>query len=186
MGNELSMHYVSTYDDAEELVAGAERFWVSPCGCREGGDGCKRSRHDVCLGFTPGSVSMANEAREISRAEAEELTRYSRERGLVVRPFRDDKDKSVTEGICFCCDCCCGYFLETEYKCDPGRHVERTDLSACNHCGVCEPACFFGARVMENGKLLLVREKCGGCGMCVDVCPEACVVLTPREAAAAS
>lgn len=172
MGDDATMHYVSTYGEVEKVVAGAERFWVSPCGCREGGEGCKRSRHDVCLGFTAGSVSMADQAREISRAEAEDLARYCRERGLVARPFRNDKDKSITEGICFCCDCCCGYFAETEYKYDPGRFIELTDMPACIHCGVCAPSCFFRARVTENDKLVLYRDKCGGCGICVDVRPE--------------
>jgi hypothetical protein len=35
---EPHFHYVATLGEARELVDRFDKFWVSNCGCREGGD----------------------------------------------------------------------------------------------------------------------------------------------------
>jgi Fe-S-cluster-containing hydrogenase component 2 len=41
--------------------------------------------------------------------------------------------------------------------------------------------CYFGARKMDGGELTLDRDNCYGCGLCVEVCPEDCLKMVPRE-----
>ena len=181
----VPLHYVCNRDQARELIDGNHRFWVSNCGCREARGKCSRSRIDVCLQFSEVTAAGPSGLHEISRVEAEEILREAEDKHLVRRPFRDDNTRKETEGICFCCDDCCGYFMEPgEYTCDKGDLIETTDMEACTHCGECVEVCYFGARRMREGKLAVGREKCYGCGLCTDVCPEDCIELVPRAEAA--
>lgn len=175
-GDDLHFHYVATHGEAAEHIAAHDRFWVSDCGCRED---CKRSRIDVCLFFAPEMGGTGGNFHEVDRAFAAGILKEAEEKRLVARPFRYEDDKSRTQGICFCCDDCCYYFTQGG-TCDPGAFVETTAMAACTHCGGCEPACYFHARLMKEGELRVARDKCFGCGLCVDVCPEKCIAMTAR------
>jgi Pyruvate/2-oxoacid:ferredoxin oxidoreductase delta subunit len=141
-----------------------------------------RSRKDVCLYLIPDFPPTGGEHREITRAEADELLVLAEQSHLVTRPFRGYTDRSRTEGVCFCCDDCCGYFLEDDEPCDKGASIERTDES-CNDCGDCVPVCYFGSRSMVDGALRVDRDRCYGCGLCVDVCTTGCITMVSRDVA---
>ncbi len=180
--NKLSLHYVCTIEEAQKLIKGHNRFWVSNCGCREGkGSNCRRSRIDVCLQFHNKTAASGTGMKEISKEEVLDLLRESMDKNLVPRPFRDYETKKITEGICFCCDDCCGYFLNDDEVCDKGEMVVHTDLSSCVHCGACVGYCYFNARIMNGDKHEFDIEKCYGCGLCVSKCPAGCISLDKRK-----
>jgi MinD superfamily P-loop ATPase len=136
---------------------------------------------DVCLTFNETSEGSGGTGRrEISLAEVEDIFREAKEKHLVIRPFRSDADRRVVDGICFCCDDCCGYFLDEDEVCDRGFFEERTDAEECSDCGICADVCYFGARGMDGDTLAPAPENCYGCGLCVDVCPAGCVEMAPR------
>ena len=174
-----AMHYVCTREEAQELIRPYGRFWVSNCGCRESRGTCGRSRIDVCLIFNEGDQGSGSAKKEITPAEVEEILTEAQVKHLVSRPFRNEA-RTATDGICFCCDDCCGYFLNPEEPCDRGKLSELTERDQCTDCGVCVDVCYFGARKMEGEKLLILREKCHGCGICRDVCPEDCIEMVMR------
>ena len=177
------MHYVCTREEARELLKDRDRFWVSNCGCREDRGRCERSRMDVCLCFTEEIGGSGSDLHEVSREFVEELFREAVEKHLVTRPFRNPPDLVEVGGICFCCDDCCGYFLDESSVCDRGVFVEKTDMGVCTGCGACVEVCYFGARATENDALLLRHDDCYGCGLCLDVCPTGCIELveTPEK-----
>jgi ferredoxin len=176
------LHYVCTRDQARVLIDSYQRFWVSNCGCREIRGKCDRSRMDVCLQFREVTAASASGLREIGRAQVDEILREAHEKHLVSRPFRNEGNMSQTDGICFCCDDCCGYFVDPGgYGCDKGSLIEHTDLETCTHCGDCTKVCYFGARKMTGGRLAIRRSECYGCGLCVDVCPENCLDMVERD-----
>jgi len=178
---DLAMHYVCTHAEARALIAAHDRFWISNCGCRESRRECARSRMDLCLMFSGDQSASGSGMREATRAEAEANLREAETQRLVTRPFYNERDRAITDGICFCCDDCCGYFLHPEEnRCDNGAFIEETDLDACTGCGDCVEACYFGARNMEDGALLILTENCYGCGLCADVCPAECVRMVKR------
>lgn len=186
MSRTAAKHYVATYADGAVLIARNDRFWLGNCGCRERNPaGCKRSRTDLCLSFSADAPTSGSGRHEIARNEADAVLRYARAQRLVVRPFRD-ASRRMTIGICFCCDDCCEYFADRgepgslKHDCETGRLIESTRIEDCSHCGACVPVCYFGARKLKGGDLMIDRSRCYGCGLCVDVCPAECIRLESR------
>jgi ferredoxin len=178
---DLFFHYVSTHEEARKLLQGHSQFWVSNCGCREQKGQCSRSRMDLCLMFRGDLEASGSGLKEISRDGVEAIFQEAREKHLVVRPYRNEENPAETDGMCFCCDDCCGYFLDPSERSGKGAQIERTDMELCIHCGECVDVCYFGARRMADGELVVERASCYGCGLCVDVCPEECVEMVPRS-----
>ena len=174
------MHYVCTREELREVLKEYSRFWVSNCGCREGNEaGCKRSRSDVCLLLAGEIGASGSGKKEVTRTDVEAMLTEAEEKHLVTRQFRN-ADRTRVDGSCFCCDDCCGYFLDPKEKCDKGAMLETTKVEDCTDCGACADVCFFRARKMANGKLLIDRDQCYGCGLCRDVCPIGCIEMSPR------
>ena len=185
--SELSFFYISTREEARAIIDAQDKYWVSNCGCRENGPGCKRSRMDLCLFFDDQEMQgTGSDFQEVNREFVEGILKEAEEKHLVTRPFRYEKDRTRDQGICFCCDDCCWYLThldEEEGACDKGRFIEKTDMEACTHCGECEDVCYFGTRKMIDGKLAINPEGCygcAGCGLCLDVCPADCIEMVSR------
>jgi len=178
--NDLNMHYVCTLAQAQELVADHTQFWVSNCGCRESRPGCARSRLDLCLMFDPNDPGSGTGKHEVSLTAVQDIVQEAQEKRLVPRPFRD-QTRTVTDGICFCCDDCCGYFIDQDEVCDKGGLIAETDFGICDNCGDCVEVCYFKARTMDGAELKVADEQCYGCGLCVDNCPSSCIQMVARE-----
>lgn len=141
------------------------------------------SRADVCLQFAEHTAADGSNKREVSREVVDEIFREAGDKHLVPRPFRNEEDDSLIDGICFCCNDCCGYFYRgRQEKCDKGPSIEVTDLEKCTECGLCVDVCYFEARALDRDGLLVDKDKCYGCGLCVDVCPERCIRMIKRRA----
>ena len=176
----IPMHFVCTLDQAKEIIADFKNFWVMNCGCREEKGDCKHSRIDVCLNFVDYSSSYGSILKNITRYEVEDILKEAKEKHLVPRPFRDETRKKI-DGICFCCDDCCGYFLNHDEICDKSSLIESTNLENCTLCGICEDYCYFNARKIKNDKLKIDQDNCYGCGLCVSICPEDCIKMIGRN-----
>ena len=178
---EPAFHYVCTRGEAWTLVEGEDRFWVSNCGCRESRGNCGRSRMDLCLLFQGDAGASGSGLHEVSRAEVEAIFREAREKHLVSRPFRSE-DRSRVDGICFCCDDCCGYFTGPEENpaCGRGPSIERTDQVLCANCGTCVEVCHFQARRLAGYELKVDRGRCYGCGLCTEACEQGAIGMAPR------
>ncbi|TKJ39702.1 hypothetical protein CEE37_10510 [candidate division LCP-89 bacterium B3_LCP] len=179
--SEPNFHFVCTIAEAREIVDGHDLYWVSNCECREERGSCKRSGIFLCLQFKEKTAATGTGLRPVSKDEVLKILKESEETHLVPRPFRDNDIKTVTEGICFCCDCCCDFFTDdVPSPCDKGVYIERTDEELCTHCGECEEFCFFKAREWDGEELTVVADECYGCGVCVDVCPEGAIDMVGR------
>ncbi len=178
-------HYVCTHEEAKELITKHDRFWVSDCGCREKKESCGFSRKDICLIFRDDIGSSGKNMKPVSRAQVIDIILEAEHNNLVTRPYRNQDNPSVTDGICFCCKDCCDYFLNPdENKCDKGQTIEKTDMAKCSQCGDCVEVCYFNARKMIDDELNVNRDNCYGCGVCVDNCPEECIAMIPANAIA--
>jgi len=57
---------------------------------------------------------------------------------------------------------------------DVGFHgIAEPEVNAksCSACGLCIPVCKRKAIKIENGKVIIDKERCGYCGQCITVCP---------------
>ena len=173
-------HLVITKGEAREIAGSRGGFWISTCWCRSDRGKCARSPMEVCLSFSEESPANPDGKKKVSRERALELIDSAREWGLVARAFRREGVEEA-EGICFCCDDCCPFFTgQAEGRTERGKLIERTFEGCCSSCGMCERACRFGARVMDEGELVVVRYRCYGCGVCADTCPTECIEMVPR------
>lgn len=178
---DVPFHFVCTLEEAGKIIARHKKFWVSNCGCREQRKGrCKRSPIDVCLYFNDTFGSSGSGFRRSSRRKAMAILALARKTRLVARPYPNPERKRPLEGICFCCDDCCGYFLHPRSKCAKGKYIEHTDRKQCTACGACVKVCYFDARFVKRKKLVLRRARCYGCGLCVDVCSAAAIRMVRR------
>ncbi len=65
------------------------------------------------------------------------------------------------------------------------RTIINIDKEKCNGCGVCVNACHEGAIAMIDGKAELIRDDyCDGLGNCLPACPTGAITFVEREAAA--
>lgn len=175
-----AMHYVATLERARDLVTAHSQFWISNCGCREGRTQCARSRMDVCLMWNPDDPGSGTQKKIADQRDALNLIDLARSNHLVARPYRNET-RTETDGICFCCDDCCAYFLDPEEACDKGDLISATDYVLCNDCGDCVEVCYFKARTMEETGLVVNDDLCYGCGLCVDACQAGCTQMIVRD-----
>jgi len=172
-------HVVCTPDEASTIIGEHAQYWVSNCGCREE-KGCNRSRIDVCLFFDTQMGGTGSHFREVDQEFVEGILKEAEDTHLVARPFRYQDDKTRIQGICFCCDDCCYYFVEPSAEpCDKGAYIEKTN-DECTHCGSCVDVCYFDARTLKDDTLAINRDNCYGCGLCVEVCPADCIHMVKR------
>jgi Pyruvate/2-oxoacid:ferredoxin oxidoreductase delta subunit len=176
----IPMHFVCTHSQAKEEIEKHDHFWVSNCGCRESNlKGCARSRLDLCLMFNPLDPGSGTGKHEVDVTVVQGILQEAENKHLVTRPFRDDT-RTHTDGFCFCCDDCCGYFLHEDEFCDKGDLIAVTDHDNCTGCGDCVDVCSFKAREMVCSLLQYKQENCYGCGLCVDICPEKIIEMKER------
>ena len=65
------------------------------------------------------------------------------------------------------------------------RTIINIDKEKCNGCGICVNACHEGALAMVDGKAELIRDDyCDGLGNCLPACPTGAITFTKRDAAA--
>ena len=136
---------------------------------------------DICLIFRDDIGSSGSCKKEIPLTEVLALFDEASEKKLVTRPYRNGENRTVTDGICFCCDDCCDYFTDPLVEpCDKGEYRQLTDMAKCNFCGDCVPVCYFKARSMQDDELVITESNCYGCGLCVESCSENCIKMIPR------
>ena len=87
--------------------------------------------------------------------------------------------------ICNCCPCCCLWNMVRDI--DGGiastyRRMAGVDVSVdrdkCIGCGICMERCFVKAIAITDGKCVLDDVKCRACGRCSEECPVKAITLT--------
>jgi NAD-dependent dihydropyrimidine dehydrogenase PreA subunit len=146
---------VLDYERASAVIRQASRIAVGTCACRHrtsySGSTCSAPL-EVCMTFGNAAQSLIRHgnAREISVTECLDLLQQAREHNLV------QVAENVQDGvgfICNCCSCCCERLAATR------KFNSQHPLHTSN----------FQARIK--------RDRCTGCGRCVDVCPAEAIGL---------
>lgn len=163
---------VLPYDDVIKIVENARTLSVTKCSCRVISGDCDKPL-EVCM-----QVDRAAEyniergtGRALTKSEAVEILKLSREQGLV---HTVDNRQNVGHVICNCCkDCCLNWPIMKGAKkwVAPSRFVAVADIDLCSGCESCVERCFFDALSMNDGHAAVDAQTCLGCGVCTVVCP---------------
>jgi Pyruvate/2-oxoacid:ferredoxin oxidoreductase delta subunit len=147
---------------------------------------------DVCLVIGEPFASFIIEhhpekARWISQEQAAQILEEEDARGHVHHAFFKDAMLGRFYAICNCCACCCGA-MNAHHNGTPmlasSGYIAQINHEECISCWTCEPYCQFGAlTISESGCSMVLEEKCMGCGVCVNQCPQEAIslVLAPEK-----
>jgi len=177
---------VSPYESVTALLDHAHSWGVTDCICRKQktliGDPCGHPI-DVCmvLSQTPDAFSGSASVRPVTRGEAQQTLQRAAEAGLVHCVSNNQRDLWY---ICNCCTCSCGVLrgmaeMGIANVVARSAFINRVDENQCTGCGLCLPACPFGALTLD-GTARVVEVRCAGCGVCVQVCPQGALGLDHR------
>jgi NAD-dependent dihydropyrimidine dehydrogenase PreA subunit len=179
-------HQVLNIELAQNLLKNADLIVRMNCACRTTKKNCD-SPSDNCISLNNRAVMILDNEnyedrnpREIAIDEAFELLQDSYEAGLVHMAYAIN-EQEINE-LCSCCSCCCVALSATlRYGLYPHLlsrvMIEETDSSLCIDCGLCVDMCQFGARKIDDGKMVIDESLCFGCGLCIGHCPTTAIKL---------
>ena len=176
---------VLPYETAISILVKARSISLRDCGCRVTYRSCANPLR-TCLAIDEFSDELVERgvAEEVPLEEAKEVLKIADAHGLVHQALYTDWLKGEVFDICSCCSCCCVY-LRALMNYGVKHHIARSGLVAkvntdkCTGCRVCLERCKFGARRLENGRSVVIRENCYGCGLCTTACEaQACVLVS--------
>ncbi len=169
---------VLSYEKASAGIDQSSCITVGTCFCRHKmehmGMACDNPQ-DTCLTFNGVAKDLASQgiAREISKSEAHDILNLCIQKGLV-QIGDNKKDELVV--ICNCCGCCCD--ILSAYKrfgatslINPTNYISVIEREKCSGCGICVERCPVDARSIQYGKAVVNEKICLGCGVCRRFCP---------------
>jgi NAD-dependent dihydropyrimidine dehydrogenase PreA subunit len=148
------------------------------------GRGCDHPL-EVCLKFDDMAEYLIERelAREITREKALEVIRKSEDAGLV--HFVDNAIKDIKHN-CNCCGCACWNVGSIKRRKIPRDvlmatyFIRETDKDKCVGCGNCVEICPVDAIVLEGDYATVDEDWCIGCGLCVRQCSNGAARLRLR------
>ncbi|EGW37875.1 4Fe-4S binding protein [Desulfosporosinus sp. OT] len=176
-------------ENLEELFNSVSKIRVVPCNCRKVAGHCGRPT-ETCLSFDD-SITDRTQGRELTKDEALELVKVAHKKGLMHQVNSDWRTSGATY-MCNCCSCCCYPTRLAQEKGSKGvfpviQYVALQDEVKCTHCGACTKRCNFSAffkgesdvevNSQVRRKVEFDPEKCWGCGLCVDACPNKAIMM---------
>jgi NAD-dependent dihydropyrimidine dehydrogenase PreA subunit len=173
--------------EVEEMIDAATDIIVQPCDCRRLGQNCNFPV-ETCIWLDESAREALDrgQGRKLTPAEAKELIRRADNQGLMHTADSEWQSRGL-HAICNCCACDCYPFRAAEELGSKGvwpksRYIAVYDSSLCSTCETCVDRCHFEAFFLltstGNGDLAPQEavgydpERCWGCGLCVNTCPE--------------
>jgi len=159
LSQENALH-VLDYERASEVIKTSEHMGVGVCYCRHKmlhiGRACDAPL-EICMTFSNSAAALIRNgfARRVEAEEGLELLQSAYEHNLV--QFGENVREKVNF-ICNCCGCCCEAMI------------------AAKRFGILNPI------HTTNFMPRIEKEKCTGCGKCVDACPvEAMTLISAND-----
>jgi NAD-dependent dihydropyrimidine dehydrogenase PreA subunit len=191
----LSNRDILLLDEAIAMVEAAHLHVMYPCGCLgiRRPDGKPLPEASIRLDEQAQLVLDRGQGRRVEKDEMIEIVRVATRAGRVITGLKTWREHAVL-GLGLCCPDYSFSFTEGARvglaKLWPRSHYYATlDMAACSHCADCVPHCPFGAFSVvktathqdsgSTGHVQYDLQRCWGCGLCVDVCPESAIRMEP-------
>ena len=195
--NALPNDTVMLLSEVEEMIDAASEIVVQPCDCRKLGENCNRPV-ETCIWLDGGARQALDRGRgrRLTKEEAIQLLRWADKKGLMHTADSEWRERGL-HAICNCCACDCYPFraaqeLGTKGVWPKSHYIAQYNRERCNHCGACVKRCHFeafyhdGSIIEVNGKsrkgVAVDLEKCWGCGLCANSCPEGAIEMRSLQA----
>jgi Pyruvate/2-oxoacid:ferredoxin oxidoreductase delta subunit len=176
--------------EVEEIIKKFEDIAVGHCFCRHHkdllGKSCETTElRENCFTFGKSARYCVEQgfARTISKEEALKILKESEKNGLVHKAFHPgSKIASDETSICNCCKCCCGtlewWRMGVTAMINSTNYLCQIDKEKCIGCGTCVEKCPVEAiQGDDNNKAECNEDWCIGCGVCAHFCPENAISL---------
>jgi Pyruvate/2-oxoacid:ferredoxin oxidoreductase delta subunit len=180
---------VST-QNVKDLIKKFHEIAVGHCFCRHHQDllsnSCKQTNlRENCFTFGKSARYVVEQGfgRKLSKDEALIILEKSEEDGLVHKAWHPHSDISKAEtSICNCCKCCCGVFdwwrQGSTAMINSTNYLSYIDKEKCIGCGTCMEKCPVDAiEGDDNNRAERNADWCIGCGVCAHFCPENAISL---------
>lgn len=178
---------VVTFDYVTEMLKGRKMILLIDCFCRSNKSAlnireCNHSKETCMLfdDFAKESYDLGI-GRVITAYEALKIVKKCRDEGMV-QNISNSMEPSI---LCNCCDCCClplASMRRNERSCGkPSRYIAAYEKEKCEGCGACVNICPMKVYHLKEGKTVGDFSKCIGCGLCASKCKNGGIHLTLRE-----
>ena len=191
--NALPNDTIMLLSEVEEMVNTASEIVVQPCDCRKLGENCDRPV-ETCIWLDEGALQALDRGHghRLTKDEAIKLLRWTDKKGLMHTADSAWRERGL-HAICNCCACDCYPFraaqeLDSKGVWPKSCYIASYNPDLCNLCGACVKRCQFeafyhdGSIIEVDGKnkkgVAVDPEKCWGCGLCANTCPEGAIAMT--------
>jgi NAD-dependent dihydropyrimidine dehydrogenase PreA subunit len=187
---EPEQHAVFPFEMMEEVIRKVKVIALVHCPCRATAHliGKKRCDHpfENCIKYDELAEYLIEKGigREITKSEALEVIRKSEEAGLV---HLVDNARQGIKHTCNCCGCCCWSVGTIRRKKIPRDvlmatyFLRETDRERCTGCGQCVDICPVNVIKMEGDFPVVDLQWCIGCGVCAIPCPSSAIRLIRKS-----
>ncbi len=184
---------IQPFEQVSAIIEANTKFAVADCICRKEsamlGDKCDKML-EACMMFGVAADYYIENglAREITKAEAQQILLKTEQDGLVHCSSNHEGDKTF---ICNCCGCHCKALAFITKHDMPAviahsNYYAAVDMETCESCETCIDRCQVEAIKMQDDIAHIVVDKCIGCGLCVSTCPSESIAMIHKQPEALS
>ena len=178
---ERTMDFIDAISDLENT-----EITVGPCRCQEAlGKRKGTYTKDMFVLYGVEAYKRSDgEYRDLSPEEAKGLLKELHQEGLMHAFYACMRSKGWFYVICGCERDICFPFKAHQAAggvLSPGPDIVTLDRERCTGCGMCVERCHFGANRLANGFSEVDLARCYGCGLCVSTCTGDARQMVKRE-----
>lgn len=180
-------------EELSKILDNYDTIGVASCYCRHRKDlinePCKKTddrKNCFSFGRTAEFLISQGFQERVSKEEAMKILKKCEDDGLVHKAFHTNLDpEKEIDGICNCCQCCCGTF-EAHYAgafplMDISTYLASVNTDDCVGCGTCVENCNANAIELQDAVAVINEKRCVGCGICAHLCPESVITMNRTE-----